>query len=156
MKSKRLKFKNSAYSQGYFNPINRDKYKGTWPIVYRSSLELKTYRWMDNNSNILSWGSESVIIPYISPVDNRMHRYFVDLVAALKRKDNSIDKLLIEIKPFNQTQPPTTSARKSQKTILYEQYHYSINNAKWEAAKKWCDKNNYTFIILTEKHIKGI
>lgn len=145
--------KNSSFNQGYFNPLNKNKYKGSWPIVYRSSLELRAYRWMDNNPNVITWGSESVVIPYISPLDNRMHRYFVDLVASLKRKDNSVDKLLIEIKPFNQTIEPKVSPRKKPKTVLYEQSQYFINTAKWEAARKWCSKNGYTFLIMTEKHI---
>jgi hypothetical protein len=25
--------------------------------------------------------------------------------------------------------------------------------AKWDAAKKWCDKRNYKFLILTEKEL---
>ena len=146
--------RNSDYSQGYFNPNVREKYRGSWPIIYRSSLELKVYRWMDNNSKIVSWGSESVVIPYKSPVDNKIHRYFVDLAVHFKdEKTNSIKKYLIEIKPFKFTLPPTVTARKSHKTILYEHHQYSVNTAKWEAARNWCSKNEYTFIILTEKKI---
>jgi hypothetical protein len=147
--------KNSQYNQGIFSPLHPEKYKGSLPIIFRSSLELKVYRWMDNNSNILSWGSESVIIPYISPLDNRMHRYFVDLVAHLRDKSNAIKKILVEIKPFKQTQKPTISNRKSKKTIIYEHTQYAVNLAKWDAAKKWCDKNGYIFLTLTEKHINS-
>lgn len=145
--------KNSSFNQGYFNPTNKNKYKGSWPIIYRSSLELKAYRWMDNNPNVITWGSESVVIPYTSPLDNRMHRYFVDLVATLKRKDNSIDKLLIEIKPHKQTTSPKNSSKKNPKTFLYEQCQFSVNSAKWEAARKWCSRNGYIFLIMTERHI---
>lgn len=148
--------KNSRYTQGKFSPVNISKYKGSLPIIYRSSLELKAFRWMDGNSNIISWGSESVIIPYQSPIDEdkRVRRYFVDLVAHLKSSDNSIKKLLIEIKPFKQVSAPVFSARKNKKSVLYEQTQYIINNAKWEAARAWCKKNDYIFLILTEKHLK--
>ena len=71
--------RNKNYKQGIFRAFNTKKYKGSTPIVYRSSLELTVFRWLDNNPNIVSWGSESVVIPYISPTDSKMHRYFVDL-----------------------------------------------------------------------------
>jgi hypothetical protein len=148
----RLGKKNRNFVQGIYKPKNPKKYIGTTP-VYRSMLELKAFRYLDNNPNVLSWGSESVVIPYKSPVDNRIHRYFVDLVAKLQCKDNTIKKLLIEIKPEKQTKPPTESARKKQKTLIYEKYQYGINMAKWDAAKNWCKAKGYTFIIMNEKHL---
>jgi hypothetical protein len=148
----RLGKKNRNFVQGIYKPKNPKKYIGTTP-VYRSMLELKAFRYLDNNPNVLSWGSESVVIPYKSPVDNRIHKYFVDLVAKLQCKDNTIKKLLIEIKPEKQTKPPTESARKKQKTLIYEKYQYGINMAKWDAAKNWCKAKGYTFIIMNEKHL---
>lgn len=147
--------KSRKFLQGTFLPKNPNKYKGSLPIIYRSSLELTSFRWMDNNPNIITWGSESVIIPYQSPLDNRIHRYFVDLVALLKDKEGNTKKLLIEVKPSKQTSKPTVSSRKSSKTVLYEQTQFVLNQAKWEAAQQYCTKNNYTFIILTEKDLIG-
>ena len=43
----------------------------------RSGWEKRVMDWCDTNSSIVSWSSEEIIIPYISPVDNRPHRYFV-------------------------------------------------------------------------------
>jgi len=146
--------KNKNYKQGTFYALNVKKYKGTTPIIYRSSLELTVFRWLDNNSNVISWGSESVIIPYISPTDSKMHRYFVDLNLTLL-ENGQYQKYLIEIKPYSQVLPPTKSAKKKPSTILYESVMYSINQAKWEAAREWCKKHNYKFLIFTEKHIKG-
>ena len=145
--------KNSNYKQGIFNPKNPKKYKVSLPIIYRSGLELKSFRYLDNNPNVLTWGSESIIIPYQSPADGKIHRYFVDLVAALKSKDGTIKKLLIEVKPEKQTRPPTITAKKKQKTMLYEKYQWAVNQAKWDAAKNWCKAKNYLFIILNEKHL---
>jgi hypothetical protein len=145
--------KNPNFTQGIYQPKNKNKYIGRGAIIYRSSLELKAFRYLDNNPNVLSWSSESVVIPYVSPKDGKTHRYFVDLVAKLKSKDGEIKKLLIEVKPERQTKPPTISAKKKQKTILYENYTYAINCAKWSAAKDWCNRKGYIFIILNEKHL---
>lgn len=144
--------KNRNYIQGIFKPKNPHKYKGSTP-VYRSLMELKAFRYLDNNPNVLTWSSEAVVIPYQSPADGKLHRYFVDLVASLKSKDGTIKKLLIEVKPERQTKPPTESVNKKQKTILYERYQFAVNCAKWEAARSWCNNKGYTFIILNEKHL---
>jgi hypothetical protein len=151
--SKFLNKKNQNYKQGIYKPKYPEKYKGTLPIIYRSGLELKSFRYLDNNPNILTWGSESVIIPYQSPSDGKIHRYFVDLVAALKSKDGTIKKLLIEVKPEKQTKPPIISNKKKQSTMIYERYQWAINQAKWQAAKNWCKSKDYLFIILNEKHL---
>jgi len=145
--------KNSNYKQGIFNPKNLNKYKGSLPIIYRSGLELKTFRYLDNNPNVITWGSESIVIPYQSPADGKIHRYFVDVVAALKSKDGTIKKLLIEIKPEKQTRPPVESTKKKQKTMIYEKYQWAVNQAKWEAARAWCKTKGYIFVIMNETHL---
>lgn len=150
-----LKRKNKNFVQGIFNAQNVQKYKGKFPIIYRSSLELKVMRWFDNNSNIITWGSESVIIPYISPLDGRMHRYFVDFVAALKEANGNIKKLILEIKPYKQTIKPEATKNKKVKTMIYEQTEWVRNQAKWSAAEAWAETKGYEFIILTEKHINN-
>lgn len=141
------------FNQGIFNPLNDNKYRGSRPIVFRSGLELNFYRWCDRNDKVLQWGSESVVIPYLSPKDGKLHKYFVDSVLILKTENGS-KKFLIEIKPSKQTQPPTQSVRKSKKSLLYEQVNWAVNSAKWEAAKNWCHKNGFEFVILTEKDLK--
>lgn len=143
----------SASHKGLFTPQRDEKYRGSRPIVFRSGLELNFFRWCDRNDRVLQWGSESVVIPYLSPKDGRMHRYFVDSVLLLKT-DTGTKKFLIEIKPEKQTMPPTQSLRKSKKNLLYEQISWAVNSSKWEAAKGWCQKNGFTFIILTEKDLR--
>jgi hypothetical protein len=140
------------FKQGIYKPINNQKYIGDKLPFYRSGYELKFMRWADANPNVLKWGSESIIVPYKSPIDGKMHRYFVDNVVIIKEGDN-IKKYLIEIKPQKQTQPPTPHGNKKQTTILYEQATYIINQAKWEAARKWCKDHQWEFLILTEKHL---
>lgn len=67
-----------AYS-GKYRPTNPRKYKGDpTNVIYRSLWERKFMQWCDLNSNIMEWGSEEFFIPYRSPVDKRVHRYFPD------------------------------------------------------------------------------
>lgn len=145
--------KDSRFSQGLYKPINSEKYIGKKLPFYRSGLELKVFRLMDKNPNILKWSSESIVIPYINPVDKRAHRYFVDLVVLLRNKNNDSLKLIIEIKPHNHTLPPKISAKKKKSTVLYENYQYQLNQAKWDAARKWATHHGYLFLVLTEKNL---
>ena len=138
------------WRQGIFTPKNQDKFIGS-KAVYRSGLELKFFRFCDDNPNVLEWGSENIIVPYISPLDNRAHRYYVDNYIAIK-EGSEVVKYLVEIKPSKQTKPPTTKYRKRQH-LIYEQKQYVINQAKWKAAKEFCKKKGFTFIILTEKEL---
>jgi hypothetical protein len=143
----------NKYKQGIYRPINTEKYLGKTNPVYRSGWELKFFRWADTNPNILAWGSENIIIPYINPLDQKVHRYFVDNFIVFKDKDGNKQKLLIEIKPSKQTIQPVTTKGKHKKTILYEQTTWITNQAKWTAAKEWAKKKNMEFIILTEKEL---
>ena len=91
--------RDSKYHQGHFHPRNPEKYIGDCGnIVYRSSWELKFMQWCDRNENIMEYGSEEFWIPYVSPVDNRVHRYFPDFIAKMKQKLNKPEaKLFIKI-----------------------------------------------------------
>ena len=144
--------KRRGFRQGVYNPINKHKYKALGKPQYRSSWELKFFQWCDNNDNVLEWTSESVIIPYISPFDKKGHRYYVDNSVVIK-EDNKIQKYLVEIKPKKQTIPPVFSKRKKRSTVLYESQMYVKNQAKWKAAKQWCRKKNYKFLIITEEEL---
>jgi len=143
----------SKFKQGVYKPKNPQKYKGTLPIIYRSSLELRFFNWCDSNNNIITWGSESVVIPYISPLDGRMHRYFPDNNLTIKDRTGNTYKYIVEIKPSDQINQPIKTPRKQQRTFIREQKRFLVNNAKWESCKKWCDNHNYKFQIITEKHV---
>jgi hypothetical protein len=141
------------YIQGIYTPKNPEKYAGNLTnIVYRSSWEKKAFIWCDTNPSVLKWVSEEIIIPYISPVDNRQHRYFVDLMIKVRNKNGEIKNYLVEIKPEVQTKPPKDRKRKT-KNYLDEHVTYSVNKSKWEAARAWCKSKNLEFVILTEKHL---
>ena len=129
------------------------KYKGDISdVIYRSSWELKFMRWCDSNPSVLEWGSETVIIPYRSPVDNNIHRYFVDFYIKIQDKDDKILKYLIEIKPEKFTKPPPIPQKKT-KRFIQEVFNYGINQSKWEAASSFCNSQGWKFLVLTEKDL---
>jgi hypothetical protein len=139
--------------KGRFRVANAGKYRGDITnIVYRSLWELKFMKWCDSNVSVLEWGSETVIVPYISPIDNKVHRYFVDFYIKIKNKNNTIEKYLIEIKPEKYTKPPDIPSKKT-KRFIDEVFQYGVNDAKWKAAFEFCKDRNMKFIILTEKDL---
>lgn len=144
--------KNRNYRQGIYTPLNKEKYKGSFPIIFRSSLELCFMKWVDQNPNIITWGSESVIIPYQNPLTGRVSRYFTDFNIVLKDKNGELKKFLVEIKPHSQTLPPVQKNRKT-KSLIYQQAEYVKNQAKWAAATAFCASHKSTFVIITEKHL---
>ncbi len=105
----------------------------------------------DNNSNVLKWASEELSIPYFSPIDNRMHLYYVDFIIEVKAADGKVKTYLVEIKPERQTKQPKDSQNKSKRTFLKEMSTWTINNRKWQAAEKFAKENNWEFKIITEK-----
>ena len=137
------------------SPVFRDRNRvpGKKLPVFRSGWELKFFKWADCNENILKWGSENVIIPYLNPLDNKVHRYFVDNFIIFKDRNGDSNKFLIEIKPSKQTKRPVRSKNKKSSTMLYEQKTYVTNIAKWKAAKQWASKKGYKFLIVTEKEL---
>ena len=145
----------AGYIQGIFRPHNPTKYKGGTPI-YRSNLERIYMLWLDSNPNIISWGSEAVVIPYIKPIDGKLHRYFIDFNFTIKDRDNKLHKFLIEIKPQRQCEPPKNHGNKKKSTFLYEQVTYATNQCKWAAADQWAKKNGYTFKVITENQVKAL
>ena len=109
--------------------------------------------WLDRKDFILEWSSESHVVPYIKPTDNRIHRYFVDFSCAFRDKSGKVTKYLLEYKPYKQMFKPEKTARKSDKTYLTEVLNYSINQAKWSAAKQYASANNMKFLVINEKDI---
>jgi hypothetical protein len=133
--------------KGTFRPNHPEKYLGDpTQIFFRSSWELSYMMRLDSDPCIIRWGSEEIIIPYRSPKDNRIHRYFPDIILTDKNKKTS----LIEIKPERQTKPP--KKRKGKKYIA-ELQTYFINQAKFKAATDFAAKRGWTFTILTEKEL---
>ena len=136
-----------------FKPTKPKKYKGdARNIICRSSWERRFCNWCDINESILEWGSEEFWIPYLSPIDNRTHRYFPDFIIKVKESTGDIKTYVIEVKPKRQTKPPIKKKRVS-KSYLYEMKTYSVNQAKWKAADEWCKDRKIEFKIITENEL---
>ena len=118
----------------------------------RSSWETKFALWCDKNPSVIKWLSEETIIPYRCPTDGRMHRYFVDFKIQVQRKDGVIKTYLVEVKPLAQTAPPVFPGKRTRR-YLTESLTFMKNQAKWEAAEKYCKDRNYEFIIITEREL---
>lgn len=141
--------------KGKFKPSNPKKYKGDpTNIIWRSTWELKFMQYCDKNENIIIWASEELWIPYKSPIDNRIHKYFPDFYIKYKNTSGKVLESLIEIKPAKQVKGPTPQKSKSKKYIS-EVVEYAKNVAKWEAAKDFCADRKWEFKILTE-HDLGV
>lgn len=145
--------------KGRFVPKNPAKYKGNpTNIIYRSLWELKLMSYLDGHPGVIKWSSEEVVIPYRSPIDGRMHRYFPDFWVKKKNRDGLVETVLIEVKPYKQTQPPNIKTKLTPKGRLSRRYlgevkTYGINQAKWKAAEEYCKDRNMKFQILTEKEL---
>lgn len=133
---------------GVYKVQNPEKYKGkAHEVIYRSRWEMFAMKWCDENKDIVKWSSEEVVVPYIYEVDNKFHRYFLDLYVEYKNGD----KVLIEIKPEKETKPPT--GKKNTKRYISEGLTYVKNQNKWKAADRYAKKRGWTFVVWTENNL---
>jgi len=139
--------------KGKYYPSYPRKYKGDpTKIIYRSLWERKFMVYCDKNNNILEWASEEIAIPYRSPIDNRVHRYFPDFYMKVKESNGRIRKYIIEVKPAKQTKPPVKPKRQT-KRYISEAYEYAKNQAKWKMAREFCADRQWEFKVVTEKEL---
>ena len=139
--------------KGKYKPSNTRKYKGDpTKVIYRSLWERKFMVYCDKNSKILEWGSEEIALPYISPHDSRVHRYFPDFYIKVQESTGKIKRYLIEVKPLKQTTKPTKPKRQT-KGYIREAFEYARNQAKWKAAREYCADRMWEFKVITEKEL---
>ena len=141
-----------AYKGKYYPSFPR-KYKGDpTNIIYRSLWERKFMVYCDKNAKILEWGSEEIALPYISPHDSRVHRYFPDFYIKVQENTGKIKRSLIEVKPLKQTTKPKKPKRQT-KGYIREAFEYARNQAKWKAAREYCADRMWEFKVITEKEL---
>lgn len=130
--------------KGIFRPKNPTKYLGDPnKIIFRSSWELKLFQWLDNTPAVMQWASEEFSIPYLSPIDSRVHQYFPDALVIYKDKYGNLKKEIIEIKPYKETvMTPKASAQDKLALI--------VNTAKWKAAAIFAGQQGMSFRVITE------
>ena len=143
----------TKYYKGKFNPERPKKYKGNVRnIIYRSGWERRFMIYCDRNENVIEWGSEEVVIPYQSPLDGKIHRYYPDFWVKVQQGPLT-KEFIIELKPSRQLKAPKANPKRRTKGYLYEVREWGRNNAKWKAAKAYCDKKDMDFLIWTEKDL---
>lgn len=146
------------FKQGYYQPKNPNKCVLTEQSLdskgnfYRSSWEKRAMMFFDIHPGIVKWSSEPFSIPYFNSVKNKVSNYYIDFFV----ETSNGKKFLVEVKPKKETIPPVYPKKKTPKGIA--NYNtailtYTVNLAKWEAAKKFCEEKGLEFMILTEDNI---
>ena len=87
-----------------------------------------------------------MFIPYFNPVKNKMSKYYPDFLVKVREKDGSEKVKMIEVKPSKETCMEAAKSKRDKLAVV-------VNQAKWEAARVFCQLNNMTFEILTELHL---
>ena len=140
--------------KGRYIPNNPKKYKGNpSQVIYRSLWERKVMVYCDRNDKVIEWGSEEVIVPYRSPWDGKIHRYFPDFYMKVEQKSGNVKKFLIEVKPKSQCKSPVKNPKRKTRNWYKQVKAWGINQAKWKSAEKWCLDKGMEFKILTEDHL---
>lgn len=144
--------RNPKFKQGYFSPQYPEKYIGNEIPIYRSGIELKFFKFLDKNPNVIRWNSEGIVIPYYDKVRSKWRKYYVDNYVEIM-EGTVLKKYLIEIKPLKETKEPVSKKGKKKATLLNEQIVYSTNLCKWSFANEFCKKHKMEFLIMgyTEK-----
>ena len=140
--------------KGKYIPNNPKKYVGNpSQVIYRSLWERKFMVYCDRNEKVIEWGSEEVIVPYRSPWDGRMHRYFPDFYIKIKQGNGTYKKFIIEVKPKAQCKEPIKIPKRKTERWYNEVKTWGINQAKWKCAIDYCENRGMEFKILTEDHL---
>ena len=149
----------ARYYQGKFKPRNPHKYMGDPSnIIYRSGWELRLMSYLDKHDSVLKWGSEELIIPYRSPIDGKIHRYFTDFIVKQINNKGERETVVIEVKPKAQTIPPdvskaNTKTGRASPRYINEVKTWGVNQAKWKAASAYCEDRGWKFQIMTEDQL---
>ena len=132
------------FSQGIFTPTNPEKYIGRGSIKYRSSWELRFMNFLDTHPSVKQWASEAISIKYENPVAKKVKSYVPDFLIIYEDSGGNRRGELIEIKPYKET--TIEAAGRSVKN----QIQAVVNQAKWAAAKIFCERNGLAFRVVTE------
>jgi len=147
--------KNAATKQGYYHIIYPEKYIGDYNrIIFRSSWEQRFCTYCDVNSKVIKWSSETIQVPYLHPITNKISTYNLDFYMKALQEDGSYKEFIIEVKPSKQLEKPILpETRVNEKRILAhndQMKTYIINMHKFQAAKLWAEGRGWEFMIVTE------
>lgn len=136
------------YHQGYYTPINPQKYAGTTLPIYRSSWELKVMQLFDTHPNFISWASESLKIPYKNPFTNKYTVYVPDFVVVYLDASGKKVAEIIEVKPAKETFMEKARSKQAKAAV-------ALNSVKWAAANAFAKTHGMRFRVMNENHIWG-
>jgi hypothetical protein len=135
----------TKFQQGTYKPTNSNRYIGKHLPKYRSGWELKFMRFCDSHPSVVAWASESHRIPYFNPIKNKQTMYVPDFFIIYEDKNKQRHAEFIEIKPAGQILGNARSAGQKAQAV--------VNEAKWQAAKAFCDRQGVGFRVLTEHEL---
>jgi len=134
-------------SYGRFIPRFPEKYMGDPnKIFFRSSWEITAMKYWDSRPDVLRWNSEEIVIPYLSPKDNKIHEYYPDFYVEYLDKDKILQKCIFEVKPLHQSDQKFARSKYSKDAL-------DINNAKWASASLYCASRGLQFKTITERSL---
>lgn len=136
-------------AKGLYTLKYPEKYLGNPNTVrFMSSWELFTFRQLEHNPFVIKWASEEIAIPYFHPLKRKICDYYPDLYIEVIDKEERLVKHLIEIKPKKQA-----SLKGCKRGNDYDKAAYVVNEAKWKAARSFCEKYGLIFQIVTEDEL---
>lgn len=134
------------YIQGYYTPVNKEKYAGDKLPIFRSSWEHTVMVTFDTNPHVISWASEPVRIPYRNPFTGKQTVYVPDFIVTYIDANGRQITELIEVKPSKETLVEEAKTKKNKAAL-------QLNMYKWAAAKAFADHHNIGFRVMTEYNI---
>lgn len=155
------------FSQGKYYVKNKAKCLNKSGIIeYKSSYEAKFCHELDvKRKNVVSWSYETLTVTYKSPIDKKLHRYYIDFIFDVRQHDGSIQKFLVEIKPSHEKEEielfeskgitPKKHGNMKAESWLFKQRAFLVNVEKWRSAKRYAEAKGYTFLVVTEKDLFG-
>jgi hypothetical protein len=135
------------YAQGTFTPKNPQKYVGKHKPKYRSGWELTFMTFLDTHKSVTHWASESMSVPYRSPLDGKMHMYIPDFFVVYQNKFGKAIAEVVEIKPKKQSLIESRTASARDRAVV------AVNHAKWQAATAYCKMQGFAFRVITENDL---
>lgn len=145
--------------QGYYLCKHPEKYVGDLSkIVFRSSWEFKFLRWCDNTDSVLRFASEPMSIPYMNPIDRKVHQYFIDFWVEMIDAEKVVTRWLVEIKPernLMMPKEPKVMSGMALKNHVSQVKRVVQNIAKCQAAKNYAAMQNMKFMVLRLNRTTG-
>lgn len=96
------KRKGKKYISGIFWSKKNDK-----ELIFRSTYEFAYFYILENDSAVISYAVEPFSVPYKHPFDNRIHKYWPDIL--ILHRDGSL--VVIEIKPKGKVGDPVVQRK---------------------------------------------